>query len=202
MSDGKLHPDYLGIGTKVAPEHVDRYEGLGYTLEEKYDGWWCHLQVGPSGRISMSTRRNNPIQDAGLPGIGSANQGVTLIGEWLPKEGKVWLFDIIHDGKTDLRLMPQEFRRFALLTLAERVSFGPRVHITPSFDNGFKAVYAAIVADGGEGVVLKNTQSLYHSRKKDQKTSLWVKSKPEYSVRQEWAGGDIKWSDPDLAMAV
>lgn len=200
MSEGKLHPDYLGIKTKIGPERLGDYEGLGYVLQEKFDGWWCHLEVNPIGNILMTTRRDNPIKDAGLSKVNPLLVGTRLIGEWMPDTGRVWLFDIIQSETEDLRLASQEYRRFRLATLLDKVNLGPDVSIVPEYPTGFSAVYEAVILQGGEGVVLKNTQSLYHSSTKDQKTALWVKCKPDYYKvgHLPWEGGEHKWKDPDL----
>ncbi len=124
MSEGKLHPHYLGIKSKIGPERLKDYEGLGYVLEEKHDGWWACLEVGPFGDIHTTTRRNNPIKEAGFPKMSSELSGVTIVGEWLPKTGEVWVWDLlVGPDNVHYKLAPFEVRRYKLWELFGRFVF-------------------------------------------------------------------------------
>jgi len=201
MSEGKLNPYYLGINQSIDPSRLGDYEGLGYVLQEKYDGWWACLEVVDGGKIIMTTRRNNVIKDANIPPVPAHFKGTVLIGEWMPKTGIVWLHDIIREESEVLRLTTQQYRRYRLDKIMDVLGLGHKVSLAPQYDKGFAAVFESIVLDGGEGVVLKNEMSLYHTSLKTQKTGLWIKCKPVVDLSQPWVGGEHKWVDPDT-MAV
>jgi len=167
---------YLGPGRKIGPELLGQYEGHGYRLEEKIDGHWCCMEIGDD-RLRFWSRLSNEILDERIDGIdlstrrlASSLSGIRVVGEL--KDRHLYVFDWPYPEDAYLE-------RKNHLAFIKRQA--PWISLLPSYSKGFPQVYDSIIADGGEGVVLKHEESYYHSRRKDRKTGLWIKCKPEYS---------------------
>lgn len=177
MTKGPVHELYLGPGQKIGPELLDQYEGHGYRLEEKIDGNWCCLAMDQSEKWRFWSRLGNEITDERVEGLEvPGNLGFyvkTLVGELLDQ--RLYVFDIADPRSTYLD------RRGELTGALGRI-LGKSMAVLPSYSKGFREIYDGIIADDGEGVVLKHEESYYHSRRKDRKTGLWIKCKPEYAT--------------------
>jgi ATP-dependent DNA ligase len=175
VTKGPVHELYLGPGRKIGPELLGQYEGHGYRLEEKIDGHWCLLAMDHSEVWRFWSRLGNEIVDERIEGfhvpLNLGHYVAALVGEL--KDRKLYVFDTADPRRTYLD------RRADLSGSLGRMLGGSMV-VLPSYSKGFWPVYDGIIADGGEGVVLKHEESYYHSRRKDRKTGLWIKCKPEY----------------------
>lgn len=176
-----VHTDYLGINRKIAPEDLSKFEAGGFTIEEKFDGWWCCFEVLGSGVNRLHTRHNHLIDCASLEERELTwHSGTKLIGEWMPDLEELWVHDIIHDGIYELKATSHESRRWQLEAFFER-EVHEQIKLIPNYKSGFKSVYDSVIQEGGEGVVLKHNDSLYSSRLKSRKTGMWAKCKPQYA---------------------
>ena len=175
---------YLGPGRKIAPELLDQFEGHGWRLEEKIDGHWCYTEYDeaqPNGWRFYS-RLGNIINDERIDGLRMPNLLEEYLADFISAGGFIGeLRDrTLHVFDTDAPTMTYLERREALYDV--RFKFPEeRVVLLPSYSRGFREIYESIIADGGEGVVLKHEESYYHSRRADRKTSMWIKCKPEYA---------------------
>ena len=184
-----VHRDYLGINRKILPSDLGSFEGQGFTVEEKFDGWWCRFEVTSTmGTNDLHTRHNNRITSKLETFQSTFDVGTVLIGEWMPETDELWVHDIISDGLRSLRNMKHSERRFLLEMRFEREEM-PRIHLIPSYENGFAAVYESVMLGNGEGVVLKHSDATYSSRLKSKKTGMWIKVKPGYEKKKERKSG-------------
>ena len=180
-----VHQDYLGINRKISPNDLKSFENSGFTIEEKFDGWWCRFEVTDKGN-TLTTRHSNPILQTKLCSFPTGiNVGTVLIGEWMPDDDVLWVHDVLRIGNNGYLSCTQWERRSALEYLLQRKDMGPRIRLVPSYSTGFAAVYESVVLEGGEGVVLKHKDSHYSSRLKSRKTGMWIKSKPGYVKNEE-----------------
>ena len=180
MSKQKVNHNYLGMQQRLSPEWLNDFEDRGFVLEEKHDGWWCCASF-INGYADCSSRHGNFLEDATRRLMHWLEDPLTgiIIGEWMPEQQIMWAFDLISLDGVNLRSRPLSDRRKLLEDVVGPLN--PAITITPQFKKGFKLVYEAIVADGGEGVVLKHEDSIYKSHLASKKTSLWLKCKPAYA---------------------
>lgn len=177
MSKGPVNKHYLGINRKVCPSQLDLYEDAGFVIQEKFDGWWCCIDSS-----GVTSRYGNLIEAA--PEV-AKDYPFTLIGEWMPDEGIVHVHDIIGQQMAAFHVSYMFTALHKRRELLEDTVLGDWMRLVPQYDSGFKHVYDGIIADKGEGVVLKHEDSFYNSRLKSQKTGMWVKCKPEYAEQQQ-----------------
>jgi ATP-dependent DNA ligase len=179
-----LHEDYLGIKRKIAPNDLKSFEESGFSLEEKMDGWWCCFEVGTGMvRNKLWTRHGNSITSTILEELDlELSKGDRLIGEWMPYTEELWVHDVVQFNGNDLRTRTHDWRRHQLEVLFDYRDLCS-LKLIPQYTNAFAAVYEGIILEGGEGVVLKHRESVYHSKLKSQKTGMWLKCKPEYQPK-------------------
>ena len=173
-----VNPLYLGCGVKCKPSTLHHYEQQkGWILQEKYDGWWCHLDYDGE-EVTCTSRKGNVLtRPTEVFNAGSKpRRPMELVGEWLPATEYLVVFDIIALDGRDLRHEPLTER---LRILGDTQIFGNTYGIR-SFRGSFKSHYDYVVAKGGEGVVLKYSDSLYVTGQKNRKAKTWTKCKPRY----------------------
>lgn len=176
-----VNSNYLGCATKLAKEQLDFYT-TNWVLEEKYDGWWCCLDIPKEGKITCTSRKNNLLEEA-TDYFNSCfalkpMEHLTIIGEWLPESGQLMAFDLLRIGNNNLKTSTQFERRNLLEKYMPRKN---RITLVHQYHTNFKYIFDMITKRGGEGVVLKHLDSPYLSARKDKKSYLWIKCKPEYS---------------------
>jgi hypothetical protein len=169
-----------------------------YFLQGKIDGCWGELGVGLDSHQLVS-RTGLPITDTGLNDLdlGPIGEGTRLVmevdrgteaaSERLAKLGYIrgWLHDILWFKDHDLRDMPYHMRwellRDAIWPLLPEEA-QKRLPLVECTDHNFTAFYDRILANGGEGVVAKDINSVYSSRDSNGKTPHWIRVKPWRTV--------------------
>jgi ATP-dependent DNA ligase len=177
-----VHKDYLGFNRSIQPRDLHRFEDSSFVLEEKFNGWWC-VMYHEQGDTQCFSRQNKDLAEAAaILGTGvHPRVDSVLVGEWMPKEKIIWLFDLLYCDGRNYRYEALSKRRAKLESVVS--FFDPDVfRVVAQHRAGFYHTYKSIVDDGGEGVALKNEHSLYISRLASKKTSHWIKCKPGISL--------------------
>lgn len=159
-----------------------------YIAERKKNGWRC-LAIKAAGSLLLWTRHHTLIPDP-LPLTRSALADLpneTIIdGELIDRRTKgtkdtYYAFDILMlSGRLLFGLEWRERRR-----LLEKTVGGMDVMLSEPINTGKELLYALAIADGDEGIVLKNIHSRYiMSQRKCEPNPFWMKAKQvERSVR-------------------
>jgi len=173
---------------------VDRPPGGdGWGHEIKFDGYRMQLRVA-GGKATLKTRKAIDwshrfseivadaahlrdclidgeavaLDDHGAPDFAEL-QAALSSGE---TEGLVFfVFDLLFDGKEDLRALPLADRKARLQALVEGA--GPRIRYVDHFETGGDAVLSSACRMQLEGVVSKRLDAPYHSGRSES----WLKSK-------------------------
>jgi ATP-dependent DNA ligase len=189
------HPTYLGPKIQIQPKDLERYEASGmWAAEEKHDGHWTEVLTDATGRISRLTARSGKTFSGsnidGLIGLQLHLQNATLIaeleagteaaGRHNAKLGhkRLHLFDIVRLLNTSVAHLSYADRR----TLLEKaydlagLSSEKSVTLVRQQTKGFNLFFKRVVAEGGEGLVLKRLDKGYHPHGGG-KTDDWVRCK-------------------------
>jgi hypothetical protein len=200
---GKRIDTYCGPLADGNRSDLAKLEERGiYLLQSKIDGWWGELGVKlapDSFQHRLVSRAGLDIENTGLNDLdlGPLGGGTRLVlevdhgteaaNERLAKLGYVcgWLHDILWFKDHDLRDMPYHMRwellRDAIWPmLPERAQ--QRLPLVECTDHNFTQFYDRILANGGEGVVAKDINSVYASRDSNGKTPHWIRIKPWRTV--------------------
>ncbi len=171
-------------------------EGPAAMLELAPDDWACEAKMDGCRVIIARPYINRPIvvwkrQGTPLPkgkGLGRLEDLFTarcialwdrarfLEGEWVNREGVLYLFDLPdHPGTYDER-------HFALFKIVQAIA-QPGICLIPRAESGFQAFYEAMRGQA-EGVVMKRRASLYVRCNRPNTASRdWIKRR--YSWDQE-----------------
>ena len=172
--------------------------GREWLHEPKIDGYriQCHVQ----GRTAMLLSRNGLDYTHKFPGVAAA--AVTLLGgrraildgevvvptangqspfqslQAALRAGTVhtaifWAFDLLLDGRTDLRHLPLAERRARLATLVGKAAHTAVIRITPELTGAAASLLRAACARGEEGVISKRRDAPYRPGR----TRDWLKIK-------------------------
>ncbi len=172
-------------------------QGQGLVYEPKYDGIRAVADIAPRGATVKLWSRLGNDKSAQFPAIvtalrqwaGRRNASLVLDGEIvaLDPEGRpagfqnlqrgasdcaYICFDILRDGSTDFRGRPLTERRQALERVFAKTSSTLRISEI-AYDDG-RALHQRAVAEGWEGLIVKNAGSVYHAGKR---TPDWRKLK-------------------------
>lgn len=141
------------------------------------------------GDLHLQVFRNIP---KGTVLVGELEAATQFAKEIVDKNGyrRLHLFDVVRVGEEDRRGV-QFFRRTA--DLRHMLASERSMHDAPKIGGkspfalrflqvqhtraDFRQVYDTVVAEGGEGVVLKHSASLYSTKRSDGKTKEWVRCK-------------------------
>ena len=158
--------------------------------EPKYDGIRAIVEVGPHGKdVHLWSRLGNEKTHQ-FPDIAAAlakwararTEPLVLDGEIVALDAKgrpagfqqlqggadataLIAFDILRDGRTDLRERPLVERRAALEQVFGRTG-SDRLRISDQVTGDGRALYAQALAHGWEGLIAKHARSLYKSGKR------------------------------------
>jgi bifunctional non-homologous end joining protein LigD len=172
-------------------------QGPGLVYEPKYDGIRAVADIAPRGATVKLWSRLGNDKSAQFPAIVTAlqqwarrrNAPLVLDGEVvaLDPDGRpagfqhlqrgasdcaYICFDILRDGAEDFRGRPLTERRQALERVFSRTSSTLRISEI-AYDDG-RAMHERALAEGWEGLIVKNAASVYHSGKR---TPDWRKLK-------------------------
>ena len=186
---------YLGPKDQVQPSVLSRYENGKWVAEEKRDGVWACIETDSDGRIhSITSRTGTAFSKGDTHGLINYWFGVpnsTFIGELeattqaainnYAKVGyrRIWLFDVTQLLSEDVRHLTQQERRKLLELALEKqpVETKIRFPIVEQRNKNFQEFFKQIIADGGEGLVLKKLDSKYSPQTSSGKTHDWVRVK-------------------------
>lgn len=156
---------YPNLPNFIDPKSVDDYKP-NYIAEVKKNGWRCLAWRKKEG-LELWTRRNTLIKDS-LPKTREFLMQLpidTIVdGELLDKRTKnikdhYYAFDLLFlEGKSVMHL-PWKARREKLETLVAQYAIW--VELAKPIQLGFSTLYNLAVADGDEGIVIKNINSKY-----------------------------------------
>jgi ATP-dependent DNA ligase len=191
---------YCGPKRMILPAELPAFEKTGmYVIEEKMDGNWCLIGVGDGRIINLKSRVGIDFEGVeseglmGLPLFQFENKwSGTLAGELVPDmvngrqigTRRLYLFDLMEMGQTDIRMRPWTFRRMELeqlyFSFSETVK--ARIQLLHPREDNFLQFYQETLARKGEGVVIKHKRSLYNPVNADGKIEDWLRCKPKRTV--------------------
>lgn len=191
---------YLGPRLQVTPDEISRYENGAWSGEEKRDGCWAEVKIGPDGKIqSLTSRIGKPFTGDnvnGLVGLQTHLPNSLLVGELEAASEaatdrykalgyrRVHIFDVPLLAGQDLTGQEYETRR----TIVEQFIPGKtddvqkRLLVVRRAIVNFRGFYDAVMKDGGEGLVFKKKNSLYRPMSEDGKVESWIRCKPHSFV--------------------
>ena len=153
-----------------------------WSMEQKADGIRCIVRTDENGAATFYSHTGEVLKSGvrHFPAIAAAVsvlKGCTLDGELLDS-GRLWLFDVMEVLGTDTRLMPQAARRDLLATMQPALG-GTVVSVLPQAVTATEkaALWAAVLAEGAEGVVVKRRSATYAVGSKHTRTSDILKLK-------------------------
>lgn len=186
-------PTYAGPKAQIQPAELDKYERSGtYVVEEKHDGHWAEVTIGPDGRIAQITSRSSTVYSGsnveGLVGFQTNLPNTVLIAELESgteaankrnqhlAHRRLHVFDVVKLLNNAVTHLVYEQRR----TLLEKmfVPGNDRIVIVRNAFNNFRAFFDEVVKAGGEGIVLKRLGRKYRAGAgSDGKTDDWIRCK-------------------------
>jgi len=199
---GKRIDTYCGPLADGNRSDLEMLEARGhYLLQGKVDGWWGELGAGLASRDrhQLVSRAGLPIEGTGLNelDLGPIGQGTRVVvevdhgteaaNERITKLGYVRapMHDLLWFKDHDLRDMPYHMRwellRDAIWPMLPEEA-QRRLPLVECTDHNFTQFYDRILAEGGEGVVAKDINSVYSSRDSNGKTPHWIRVKPWRTV--------------------
>ena len=156
---------YPNLANFIEETTVDNYKSV-YVAEVKKTGWRC-LAWKKDGKLELWTRRHTLI-DYPLPitreYLMQLPDNTMVDGELLDKRTKnikdhYYAFDVLYIEGESLMHLPYSARREKLELLISH--YGVGVELAKPVQLGFSAYYKKAVADGYEGIVIKNIYSKY-----------------------------------------
>jgi hypothetical protein len=169
-----------------------------YIAERKKDGYWGILKIkeGRNGQHRLESRTGLLIDNTGLEkaDLGPLTRNTHLVGE--PEIGTeaakrrnrgyipMWLHELPLCKGHDLRQQPTSMRQELLREAVHPLIPQESVHLFPLVEQArhhFERFYDEALADGDEGVVLKDLNSPYRTRSNG-KNDHWIRVKPERHI--------------------
>ena len=135
-------------------------------VEEKFDGIRIFLfksgekLVISSKRGELYTPKSSPKVFATVPEFVHAPHRMILDGEYVAREGKLYLFDVLQVDDRDLRGMLLTERKKVLHEILGGNELEVRGKLAKSYEE-IMAVKDKLVKQGGEGAIAKNPASTY-----------------------------------------
>ena len=163
-----------------------------YVVEPKIDGWRCLAEMA-DGKVTLKSRRGThlpvPAMEAALTGLpldcvldGELcyvdERGVSSLPALLGQDGELryYVFDVLAIEGADVTGLELHKRRRLLEMLIDERLIPTFVEVVPQLPGSHAvALFAEYTAIGGEGVVVKERDSTYHT---DSRHSSWRKCKP------------------------
>lgn len=168
-----------------------------WSMEQKADGIRCIVRTDADGVASFFTHTGEPLKSGvrHFPAIAEAVKvlkGCVLDGELLDS-GRLWLFDVMEVLGTDTRLLPQSARRDLLDTMQPALG-GTVVAVLPQAVTATDkaALWAAVLAESAEGVVVKRRAATYQVGSKHTRTSDILKLKVTRTIDVVVTGRNTK----------
>lgn len=195
----------MGPSGELNPAKLAEYEAKGgWVAQQKHDGMWAMFTVGrpAEGRPNVLKGRDarTPVcSGTGVEGLADFTvnlpEGTILVGELgavsqAERDAQFarlghrtfHVFDVVRIGEDrDLRDFTTQVRLDVLSELMVDVHLDeaavPRFPLVPTHTTGFAALYARVMAEDGEGVVIKRLDSQYRTTRLDGKTDQWLRCK-------------------------
>ena len=190
-------PYYIGANKQIAPEDLPNsiYErSPKYVAALKTDGMWARINVGEQSNTFTSRNGKEVTGERvnGLVHIKIPQTGAIIVGEllsateWATEEyqrvgyRQVYVYDIARDDQgRDLYKIMGWLERYEMLKswwLGWSQEVLKRLVLKTVHHSGFKKLYDAEIARGGEGIIMWRTDYRSGSRS-DGKTDLIIKCK-------------------------
>lgn len=168
-----------------------------WSMEQKADGIRCIVRTDLDGVASFYTHTGELLKSGvrHFPKIASALsvlKGCTVDGELLDS-GRLWLFDVMEVLGTDTRLLSQSARRDLLDTMQPALG-GTVVSVLPQAVTATEkaALWAAVLAESAEGVVVKRRAASYSVGAKHSRTGDVLKLKVTRTIDVVVTGRNTK----------
>lgn len=195
---------YTGPLTTVERRKIPGYENNGgYVAERKYDGMWCALHVdhGGPGQHRFESRTGLDCDGSDMEGLQGIELGIgsgtILIGELeaaseaatisFKKLGfrRFFLFDVMKYQGDDISRAHYQLRQSVLRRVIwhriPKIAHN-RIVLCENAYEGFLPFYDRIVAEGGEGIVIKSLNKNAKPTRSDGKTPDWIRVKPMRTI--------------------
>lgn len=165
---------YQGNELKLAS--YDR--GGEWIAEQKEDGWWICIEWDGVGELKMTSRSGKPIDAPIVVGMFVGLPRLVVCGEFVGDDS-VRLFDCLVLGKLMLNCQSYNARRAMLEAVYGKMNTHARkvFSLVQRWGDGFIAAYRSVVANGGEGLMLKKKSSTACPSNQAGKIDEWVKVK-------------------------
>jgi ATP-dependent DNA ligase len=188
--------NYIGMGQTIYPNQLESYDNGSFAAEEKRDGSWAELRTNADGVVIALVGRSGltfqgdavkglvglqtPWKDSVLVGeLETATEAATKVHRQVGYR-RIWLFDVTvllgqvvigldYDRRRDL--LEVAIKRQALTEDATK-----QLLLVRQVTQGFRFFYEQVMADGGEGLVLKRRSSEYKQTTTGRSTH-WVRCK-------------------------
>ena len=207
---------YVGPRLDANCSDIATFQGRGdFVCERKVDGVWGELSCRDM-RLSIVSRTGGTISGTKLE-----NENLSVFGPNFDLVGEVeittqvsckvnievgyvrmWLHEFTGCQGTDLRTRDTEVRQHLLRgqfwpKLGKRAKSRFPLVEQAGDDEDWTEFYDRIIAEGGEGVVIKKIGVPYRSSRSDGKSNDWIRVKPQREVDfvamgpDETSGGDL-----------
>jgi len=181
---------------------LSRYE-RSHIAQIKYDGTRCIAVCEPMGDVMLVSRSAKTDYSSLYPEICSAlrqtskrcvldceltffrkdsGQPEYVKADALPEtiapyDPTLMVFDVLSAGDQDYRDYEQVYRTSIVESLLRQIPT-PHVRGVVTWETGFQTLYANVIANGGEGIILKDRRAKYrHDGKNDNRSKAWLKVK-------------------------
>lgn len=192
--------EYVGPEIQIHPDDLYRYENDNWIAEEKRDGSWAYLKTDDEGIVRKVVGRTgidfNRSDVKGIKGVNLGLPNSIIIGELETGSQastklhrvhgfrRFHVFDFYQLKGENTTLLNYNLRRKLVVIIGRAVlsknpEIAKRFLIVRQQKDNFKAFYKEVMANGGEGLVLKKVDSVYKSLKEDGKTSNWIRVKKD-----------------------
>jgi len=190
------HAAYMGCKESVRPEDLDKFEGGRWVAEIKEDGEWAVCFIGPDhprrfySRTGLAIPTRNGIEALAnwpfpegleLTLVGELQNHTQAATDLYDKTGfrQYHVFDMVSLHGNDTRGLTLRDRRELLTALWKNL--GPettrRFVLVDQWKRDFRHLFNRVEAQGGEGLILKDTTQTYRPTNEDQKVEHWLKVK-------------------------
>jgi len=194
---------YMGCGTQLQDklnlkQKLEHFEVAGYVAEEKLDGQWAqvHIIKGKVVKIISRNEKEKPfllLQEYKFPEDFSATlMGEISYGSSNPKfQKKIALFyDYYRMYKGCANFVGEKWEYHYRRANLESLDFwNDKVGLVQKRDTRFCDFYQEMLSSGGEGIILKDKNSLYNE---GTRPDNWVKVKKEVLVDMVVLGYDMR----------
>lgn len=192
--------EYIGPKNQISPDELSKYEDGKWVAGEKRDGHWACLKtddncivqkvIAQSGtEFGSNAVRGIKGRNIGIPNssiIGELETGTQAATKFYKSFGyrRFHMFDIHRLKGESATILSYDLRRKLVVAVGEKIfskdpEIAKRLLIVREQTSNFLDFYKDVMAENGEGLVLKRLSSTYSSHTSDRKTDDWTKVKQD-----------------------